>query len=288
MSDKQCSIAPKPSKPRNRPLGSVAQVFLLFPLTLSGAVTSSCGHAGVQPEPASKSSAAPQPAPTCRWKEQVLTANEASSCQKLCDSGDQNACAVQGLSLMNMGPKNRPAALELLRGSCAAKVAVGCGAMGLFYWRGWVVPADRRRALELYEGACADGDGISCESLGGVTVQLLGSGGQTPTKEQYRRITGVAVRWWSKACKLGRHRACGMVGAVYFDRVAGSEAERSSKMVKVLVSACQTQGESCRLLGDIYQAGDTVTADVAHAQRLYKKACRLGSQSGCAKVAGRP
>ena len=51
-------------------------------------------------------------------------------------------------------------------------------------------------------------------------------------------------------------------------------------------AACDaSMKDSCKVLGDMYERGEGVTADASRASALHAKACRLGDDTACAPVA---
>ena len=210
------------------------------------------------------------PAPTCNLP------GDLEVCQPECEAGNQESCAVLGLMYAQDGaPNNVAHAVALLQTSCAAKVPLGCGGLGSLYVEGIGVPKDVKKAQELFVFACGGGDGLSCESLGG--IYAMGMAGPPSITE--------AVKWYEKACDLGRPAPCAMVAAAIEDGALGPTADRA-RVPLLLKRACVGDiSTACEMLGKAYERGERVVRDLREADRLYAKACSLGSQRGCQAAA---
>jgi TPR repeat protein len=162
--------------------------------------------------------------------------------QKLCDSGDANACR----SLGNRYDESRPI---LSIGSVPNQLEL----------RG--VNADNTKAIATYQKACDLGDFGGCADLGHL----------------YRlsRDEAKAIVYFEKACNANEEYSCHNLAHIY------SKSNNHSKSIPLFQKACDLgYPDSCFNIAVSYSAGiDGVKQDHQKAAVLFQKACNVKTPS---------
>jgi TPR repeat protein len=186
------------------------------------------------------------------WKKQYQLAFSLSL--KACSSGNQDACALEGLLYafgLGISPDTR-LAKTLMTGSCEAGDSKGCDALGSALLKG--VPADSRgasiekdpqKAIELFTNSCKGGYFDACVNLAQIYLYGIGAG-QDALK---------ASENLDQACKVG-----------YEDLVAPCEGAFP---------------EACRILSRCYSRGVGVKQDRGKAIQLLNQGCSKGDKASC-------
>jgi TPR repeat protein len=231
-------------------------------------------------------------------------------CETACAAHQAGACneLARALEKGTGAEKNLARAATLYDGECASGVLVACNSLGALYARGDGVARDATKAIGLYKNACDHNYGRACMNLGamyfegdGVPMnETLGADlflsacnageplGCANLATAYAQGRGVAknadkaLTFAERACANGAGAGCARVALA---KITGEGAAKDVKAGLEELEAMCTKGEAagCERLESIYAKG--VGADVAADPLLFrdyaKRACALGSRSGC-------
>ncbi|MEX1246627.1 MAG: PDZ domain-containing protein [Thermoanaerobaculia bacterium] len=242
-----------------------------------------------------------------------------------CRAGSAEACAYEGLRLMDSPDRGHDAAAALER-SCELGSGAGCAHLAFLHATGKLVKKDDRRATALYVQGCDLGDARGCYNVG-----LMADEGRGTARDISR-----AAAKYDEACELGSSTACtnlgflyengrGIeqdkgravelyqrgcdgtrcqpsnlggcvnVGRAYRDRI-GVEKD-AARAASIFQEACgrtpdpddihsDTNGSrACSLLGGLYLAGDGVELDLTMGRELSELGCDRGDSFGCFNAA---
>lgn len=176
--------------------------------------------------------------------------NEDQQAVEACDQGRRGACEDlndRGVRCLREDRDAKGAATLWLH-ACEKKFGTACFNLGLL-----LEPQDLKLAAKAFNAACDNGSGAGCLKLAKVLSQ-----GRTP------EAMNLAAQYFIKACEAGEAEGCATV-AVFFQR------------------ACDTQNlaDACAGYAVLLLQGKGISADFNKGKQYARKACRLGSQSGC-------
>ena len=183
-----------------------------------------------------------------------------------CKSGSAEACAYEGLDLMESADRGS-AAVPVLERSCDLASGGGCANLAFLYATGKLVKKDDRRSATLYAKACDLGDAQGCYNAG-----LMADEGRGVARDAARAATRYA-----EGCDMGSATACTNLGFLY-------ENGRGVKMDKARAHALYQrgcEGSSCQPsnLGGCLNAGRGdrdgigVPVDEKKAAEMFREAC---------------
>ena len=242
-----------------------------------------------------------------------------------CKSGSSDACAYQGLRLMDV-PNRGSDAIVALERSCLLNNGAGCTHLGFLHATGKLVVKDDRRAVARYVKGCDLGDAKGCYNVG-----LMAEEGRGGAKDLVR-----AAAKYDEGCRMGSSTACTNLGFLY-ERGHGVKLDKAravalyqrgcdgtscqppnltgcvnvgrayrdgigvakdpARAASIFQLACdrkpdpddlhsaENRSRSCALLGGLYLAGDGVEKDLAKGRRLSESACEQGDTFGCFNAA---
>ncbi|MGL5008930.1 MAG: tetratricopeptide repeat protein, partial [Paracoccaceae bacterium] len=177
-----------------------------------------------------------------------------------CDLGNPVACWNLGISY-DLGEGVREdwfTAHKLTAKACSLGMPMACDEIG---WESYWQAGDPEDELS---SACAAGDPSACFYLAGVRYA------DDADEAAYR----ISLR--DTCIEGGISMACGFEAA--FARLEGDflSARQFAR------AGCETgDGNACVTLGNLYDLGQSVTRDQAHATQLFKQACDLEEAIGC-------
>jgi len=242
-----------------------------------------------------------------------------------CKSGSSDACAYQGLKLMDVPGRGSDSIVALER-SCLLNNGAGCTHLGFLHATGKLVLKDDRRAVARYVKGCDLGDARGCYNVG-----LMAEEGRGGAKDLSR-----AAAKYDEGCRMGSSTACTNLGFLY-ERGHGVKLDKARAVVlyqrgcdgtscqppnltgcvnvgrayrdgigvpkdaahaaSIFQLACgrkadpddlhsaENRSRSCSLLGGLYLAGDGVEKDLARGRKLSESACEQGDTFGCFNAA---
>jgi TPR repeat protein len=233
-----------------------------------------------------------------------------AACETACAAHEPGRCNELAVALeKGVGAAKDPArAATLYDAECEGGMPAACNSLGALYARGEGVARNDAKAVMLYTRACDagharacvnlgamhfDGDGVpKDESLGAnfflrgcVAGEPIGCANVSVAYAQGRGVPKDATQAFTyaeRACKGGA-----VVGCVRVDvaRVAGEGTTKDVKAGLEDLDARCTKGEpaGCDKLTALYVTGvgTDVPVDSLRVREYAKKACDLGSQSGC-------
>lgn len=215
------------------------------------------------PVPAPKPAAAPVAA--CSVK-------EPTTCEALCEGGDQKSCSNLGVLLVDDGlgvPSDPPRAARLFRGACDAGEMNACTNLGSMLARGvGGVARDVAAAKRLFARACEAAVHEACADLGMLLVS-------TKPAE--------AAALFEKGCVGGSMRACHHSGIMSLEGV-GTKRDVDQATARFQRACERGHPEACNNLGLIRT--DQSPPDHVVAARLFKRGCELGSGDACISLGG--
>jgi uncharacterized protein len=242
-----------------------------------------------------------------------------------CRAGSAEACAYEGLNLMDAANRGKDT-LAALERACNLGSGGGCATLAFLYATGKHVKKDDRRATPLYIKACDLGDAQGCYNAGLMADE--GRGGA-------RDLSRAAARY-DEGCALGSATACTNLGFLYEngrglgkDRVRAAALYRrgcegascqpsnlngclnvgrgyrdgigveknAAKAAAVFQDVCNREldprdpdaagnrSRACSLLGALYLAGDGVEKDLTRGRELSERGCERGDAFGCFNAA---
>ncbi|HEY6148261.1 MAG TPA: PDZ domain-containing protein, partial [Thermoanaerobaculia bacterium] len=148
-----------------------------------------------------------------------------------CKSGSSDACAYQGLKLMNL-PNRGSDAIVALERSCLLNNGAGCTHLGFLHATGKLVQKDDRRAVARYVKGCDLGDAKGCYNVG-----LMAEEGRGGAKDLSR-----AAAKYDEGCRMGSSTACTNLGFLY-ERGHGVKLDKA-RAVSLYQRGCD--GTSCQ------------------------------------------
>lgn len=162
------------------------------------------------------------------------------------------------------------------QGDCMGGDGEACMIAGDAFKYGESVGQDYSQAAIHYKLGCDVGHGQSCSRLSG--LYAAGDGVRQNSDESWR-LTRLA-------CELDHLFSCNVLGTTYergFPRTSNSYDPPDYQQAREYYSyACDRNfGSSCVNLAAMHAYGVGVPRNVEEGRRLYKKACDLGSTSGC-------
>ena len=190
--------------------------------------------------------------------------------KQACDTKIGTWCVNLAMDQLDSGVAPAKGPLALLEKTCAAKVPLGCGALGHLYLNGARgVAADPAKGAALLARACGGADKDSCAELGAV----LALGRSVPADPAR------GLRLEQRACALGRSDACHVAGA---DLTSSGDRAEAARWFE---QGCNIgDAGSCAIVGAMIEQGDVGPADVSRALALYRRACSLGDMGSCAEL----
>lgn len=245
--------------------------------------------------------------------------------ESACKLGSAEACAYQGLQLMDSGDRESEAIAALER-SCNLGSGGGCATFAFLYATGKFVKRDDRRAMALYVKACDLGDALGCYNVG-----LMADDGRGGPPD-----LSLAAARYDEACRLGSSTACtnlgflyehgrgvradtGRAAALYQMGCDGTKCQPSNlggclnlarayrdgvgvekseaRAASIFREACDRKpnpddihsdengARACSLLGGLYLAGDGIEKDLAQGLDLSELGCERGDSFGCFNAA---
>lgn len=242
-----------------------------------------------------------------------------------CRSGSSDACAFEGLRLMET-PNRGSDVIVALERSCLLNNGSGCAHLGFLHATGKFVLKDDVRATARYVKACELGDPLGCYNVGlmseegrGVpknlaravarydeACQMGSSTACTNLGFLYERGQGVkqdkarALAMYQKGCDGGSCQTsnlagCVNVGRAYRDGIgAAKDAGRAAASFQKAcdrnpspddLHADENRARACSLLGGLYLAGDGLEKDVTKGRELSERGCERGDSFGCFNAA---
>lgn len=224
--------------------------------------------------------------------------------QRACDLGSPVAC--NDLGILFESEPNR--AVPLLERACALGLPRGCSNLAYFVAR---EPNGLDRATELVDGACAKSDAWACVQLGDYTY-----GGPKVTHQHGRAFTayergcelhdwtgcaraawmlregrgvarnvGRATERFRMACQNEEYGGCYGLGATLIED-AQNESDWRRALEWLDLACSHDHADACALQAlEIAKAHGGLTPE---SERLFARACRLGSEHACRVGAPEP
>lgn len=231
--------------------------------------------------------------------------------EKACEGGDGMGCTSLAFNYLmgKVGQIDHKRAMALLEQGCQFGEPFACGSAAMRYRIGLSVQKDTKKSLSLqknafplYQKGCQEGDASYCGAVGAyyegrivvpVDMSAVGAyyeeGGVVPVDMSQ------ALLHYEKACKGGSLSGCVRLGNLYLE---GNKVPKDHlKAVQIYSKACETKElaswegreaywkSSCyRNLASLYENGEGLSTEKAHAATYYRKACDLGDESSCIKL----
>ena len=202
-------------------------------------------------------------------------ARAATLYQSACDGGVVAACNNLG-ALYGRGdgvPHDDAKAVELYKRACDRDFARACFNLGTMHWEGHGLPKNESVGARLFFRACEGGEPLGCLNAS----IAYGSGRGVPKDLEQ------AFSYAQRACAGGAAQGCVRVGKA---KISGEGVAKDVRGGLAQLDGMCTSGkaEACESLGSMYVAGAgaDVPADPGRARAYMKKACVLGSETGCA------
>jgi len=183
-----------------------------------------------------------------------------------CRSGSAEACAYEGVKLMDVPSRGSDAIVALER-ACLLNSGAGCAHLGFLHATGKLVAKDDKRAVARYVKGCDLGDARGCYNVG-----LMAEEGRGGAKDLAR-----AAAKYDEGCRMGSSTACTNLGFLY-------ERGHGVKLDKARAAALYQRGcdgtscqppnmTGCVNVGRAYRDGIGVPKDSAHAASIFQLAC---------------
>ena len=185
-----------------------------------------------------------------------------------CASGNLDACAVDGASLLKA--KKTEKAMAILIPACDQGGMLACYNIAAEHMRNKQV----EDALPHFERTCAADLAIGCADLG----FLLATGAGVPRDpERGFQLT-------EAGCQLGYAPACGEAASMMVSGYGTPKDE--ARAFNYMKSAClQKDAASCAKAGAMVESGIGTPQDLEAATGLYSRACEAKDASGCMRLA---
>ena len=183
-----------------------------------------------------------------------------------CRSGSADACAFEGVKLIDVPSRGSDAIVALER-ACLLNSGAGCAHLGFLHATGKLVAKDDKRAVARYIKGCDLGDARGCYNVG-----LMAEEGRGGAKDLAR-----AAAKYDEGCRMGSSTACTNLGFLY-------ERGHGVKLDKARAAALYQRGcdgtscqpanlTGCVNVGRAYRDGIGVPKDPAHAASIFQLAC---------------
>lgn len=193
--------------------------------------------------------------------------------QKACDLNHGKSCAFRGDTEKDSAQK-----VYYYTKACDLGEHSACADLGTLYYVGIGVIQSDFLATEYTQKAC-DLEGGWTEparrglSPGWRSCYMTGLAYYEGKGALQDKV--LAKEYFGKACRFGfnNEEACNLY--------RGQAVRHKSLEAIYLKNACYIHGDSCAVLGNLYQEGKGVTQNYHEAFALYKKACDLDSIKGC-------
>jgi TPR repeat protein len=186
--------------------------------------------------------------------------------ETVCRAGSAEACAYEGLQLMDAANRGKDA-LAALERSCDLGSGGGCATLAFLYATGKHVRKDDRRATPLYNKACDLGDAQGCYNAG-----LMADDG----RGEARSLSRAAARY-DEGCALGSATACTNLGFLYENgRGVAKDPARANALYRrgCEGASCQPANlNGCVNVGRGYRDGIGVEKNAAKAAAVFQDVC---------------
>jgi TPR repeat protein len=242
-----------------------------------------------------------------------------------CQAGSAEACAHEGLRLLNTADRGSDVIASLER-SCELGSGGGCATFAFLFATGKLVQRDDRRATALYVKACDLGDAQGCYNVGlmaeegrGVArdfaraaanyaagcdggsstactnLGFLYENGRGVKKDAARAVTLYQRGCDGTSCQRSNLNGCVNVGRAFRD--GNGVAKSETRAAEIFQDACNrkpdpddvnaqgNRSRACSLLGALYLAGDGLPKDVTRGRELSELGCESGDAFGCFNAA---
>lgn len=220
-----------------------------------------------------------------------------------CDGNDAFGCWLSARFLADGTgvEKDQGKARALHQQACDLGDVRGCNSLALFLQRGWGGDVDLTRAATLLDKACTTGDAQSCANfaislwqgkgiakdevraleLFEMTCAAGNSGGCDGVAEMVPPDGRPAKQaLFEKACAAGAASGCLYQGA----GLEHSQPQDFAGAAKLYREACELGDENgCAWYADLLKKGQGVEQDVAMAAEFYRRACEGGLEAACGK-----
>ncbi|MCC6333582.1 MAG: rhomboid family intramembrane serine protease [Myxococcales bacterium] len=183
-----------------------------------------------------------------------------------CDGKDAFGCWLSARFLADGTgvEKDQGKARALHQQACDLGDVRGCNSLALFLQRGWGGDVDLARAATLLDKACTTGDAQSCANF---AISLWQ--GKGIAKDEVR-----ALELFEMTCAAGNSGGCdGVAEMVPPDGRPAKQALFEKACAAGAASGCLYQGAGLE---------HSQPQDFAGAAKLYREACELGDEHGCA------
>lgn len=180
----------------------------------------------------------------------------------LCLNDEASAC-LSAAQLMAVNPELSPepyAEIALYEMACDFGDEAGCDGI--------------RAMFQDTEAACAENSAHACLANAMLRLHNLTEVSYTPT---------TAAAHFSKACDLGRGRACTELGYLY--ALGTGVEEDQTQTTRLFERACtQTNAADCGRIAEAYLQGQPVAMDVQRAVAYFEQGCDYGDMRSCRKL----
>jgi TPR repeat protein len=184
-------------------------------------------------------------------------------------ANDKLTACKEECAIANAPPRSAPDE-KALAAACEAGDAQRCEGLGGLFLLGRGVAKDEARARALFTRACELDLIVACEFAG----KMIRDGRGGPVDDE------MATKFLTRACDGDSFGACTSLA------LAARKAGDQPAGVRLMTRACDGGDKLGRMgLGGMYLNGNGVKRDRARAKTLLPKACTLGAQAACDKLA---
>lgn len=195
-----------------------------------------------------------------------------------CAAGDSDGCRFKANALFyeRKDEASRAQALALFEAGCKAKRAWGCLGMADAYIHGWGVTKNL--------GTAGDYERIGCLQGQGEKVRLCTLYGNLLTYSSDKAEMNKGEKLLAAGCNARDALACRLIGDFVMNNRDGRITTQADAIYLLRRGCDLDEAGACQLLGVAYEGQFQLAADPAVELAIQDKACRLGSDSGCASV----
>ena len=185
-----------------------------------------------------------------------------------CEQGVSSACNTLGVRHDRKGEQET--ALVYFNKACDLKLGMACRNVALVNMQ---LPEPKpRAALEAYRRACRMGYSVTCMDAVRLTHTQLEGDGMADLRAELETL-----------CADHVGRSCTALGTVVGMGLGGDQ--QLERAIALFRPECdQDSGLACMNLAGIYREGSAVPRDLAKADELDRKACKLEMEDSCARM----